>query len=98
VRLCELLSSFFSPVCVCVCVNGSRSPLPVLVLLPPLPTTTLPNIPPGVAHCAYSVVRTEGPRALFVGWSAAVARFLPQTAGSFLLLEEGRRRLGMEAF
>ncbi|KAI4301335.1 hypothetical protein L6164_034623 [Bauhinia variegata] len=48
-------------------------------------------------HCAYQVLRTEGPRALYKGGFAIFARLGPQTTITFILCEELRKLAGLKA-
>ncbi|OIV91303.1 hypothetical protein TanjilG_01834 [Lupinus angustifolius] len=48
-------------------------------------------------HCAYQVLLTEGPRALYKGGFAIFARLGPQTTITLLLCEELRKHAGLKA-
>lgn len=48
-------------------------------------------------HCAYQVILTEGPRALYKGGFATFARLGPQTTITFILLEKLREFAGLNA-
>ncbi|XP_054800264.1 uncharacterized protein LOC129304577 [Prosopis cineraria] len=48
-------------------------------------------------HCAYQVLLTEGPRALYKGGFAIFARLGPQTTLSLMLCEELRKLAGLKA-
>ncbi|XP_023903413.1 uncharacterized protein LOC112015258 isoform X5 [Quercus suber] len=48
-------------------------------------------------HCAYQVLRTEGPRGLYKGGLAIFARLGPQTMITFILVEELRKLAGLDA-
>ncbi|KAK3003242.1 hypothetical protein RJ639_018184 [Escallonia herrerae] len=48
-------------------------------------------------HCAYQVLRTEGPRGLYKGGSAIFARLAPQTTITFILCEKLRELSGLKA-
>ncbi|KAJ4727581.1 Mitochondrial substrate carrier family protein [Melia azedarach] len=48
-------------------------------------------------HCAYQVMRTEGPRALYKGGFAIFARLGPQTTITFILCEKLRELAGLNA-
>ncbi|CAK7348230.1 unnamed protein product [Dovyalis caffra] len=48
-------------------------------------------------HCAYQVILTEGPRALYKGGFAIFARLGPQTTITFILCEELRKLAGLDA-
>ncbi|XP_058082676.1 uncharacterized protein LOC131230739 isoform X2 [Magnolia sinica] len=48
-------------------------------------------------HCAYQVILTEGPRALYKGGLAIFARLGPQTMITFLVCEKLRQLAGMDA-
>ncbi|XP_057424236.1 uncharacterized protein LOC130717872 isoform X1 [Lotus japonicus] len=48
-------------------------------------------------QCAYQVLLTEGPRALYKGGFAIFARLGPQTTITFILCEELRKHAGLEA-
>ncbi|XP_004496002.1 uncharacterized protein [Cicer arietinum] len=48
-------------------------------------------------HCAYQVLLSEGPRALYKGGFAIFARLGPQTTITFILCEELRKLAGLEA-
>ncbi|KAL4202562.1 hypothetical protein AMTRI_Chr02g221700 [Amborella trichopoda] len=48
-------------------------------------------------HCAYQVVVTEGPRALYKGGFTTFARLGPQTTITFLVYEKLRELAGMKA-
>ncbi|KAM7277002.1 hypothetical protein ACFE04_018868 [Oxalis oulophora] len=48
-------------------------------------------------HCAYKVMTTEGPRALYKGGFTIFARLGPQTMITFLLCEELRKLAGLHA-
>ncbi|XP_068663796.1 uncharacterized protein [Aristolochia californica] len=48
-------------------------------------------------HCAYKVMQTEGPRALYKGGLAIFARLSPQTTITFLVCEKLRELAGMKA-
>ncbi|KAI5399250.1 uncharacterized protein LOC127092441 isoform X2 [Lathyrus oleraceus] len=48
-------------------------------------------------NCAYQVLLTEGPKALYKGGFAIFARLGPQTTITFILCEELRKHAGLEA-
>ncbi|KAF3971972.1 hypothetical protein CMV_004486 [Castanea mollissima] len=48
-------------------------------------------------HCAYQVLRTEGPRGLYKGGLAIFARLGPQTMITFILVEKLRKLAGLDA-
>ncbi|PON57205.1 Mitochondrial substrate/solute carrier [Parasponia andersonii] len=48
-------------------------------------------------HCAYQVVRTEGPKALYKGGFAIFARLGPQTTITLILCEKLRELAGLKA-
>ncbi|XP_030479963.1 uncharacterized protein LOC115697191 isoform X1 [Cannabis sativa] len=48
-------------------------------------------------HCAYQVIRTEGPKALYKGGFAIFARLGPQTTITFILCEKLRQLAGLKA-
>ncbi|GMI74006.1 hypothetical protein like AT4G03115 [Hibiscus trionum] len=48
-------------------------------------------------HCAYQVLRTEGPRGLYKGAFATFARLGPQTTITFMLCEKLRKLVGLNA-
>ncbi|XP_022728210.1 mitochondrial substrate carrier family protein ucpB-like isoform X1 [Durio zibethinus] len=48
-------------------------------------------------HCAYQVLRTEGPRGLYKGGFAIFARLGPQTTIIFILCEKLRKLVGLNA-
>ncbi|RYR70812.1 hypothetical protein Ahy_A02g005116 isoform B [Arachis hypogaea] len=48
-------------------------------------------------HCAYQVLLTEGPMALYKGGFAIFARIGPQTTITFILCEELRKLAGLKA-
>lgn len=48
-------------------------------------------------HCAYQVLRTEGPRGLYKGGLAIYARLGPQTTITFILVEKLRKLAGLNA-
>lgn len=48
-------------------------------------------------HCAYQVVCTEGPRALYKGGFAVFARLGPQSTITFILCEKLRELAGLNA-
>ncbi|KAK6239297.1 hypothetical protein QUC31_004766 [Theobroma cacao] len=48
-------------------------------------------------HCAYQVLRTEGPRGLYKGGFAIFARLGPQTTITFILCEQLRKLVGLNA-
>lgn len=48
-------------------------------------------------HCAYQVLRTEGPRGLYKGGFAIFARLGPQTTITFILCEKLRKLAGLNA-
>ncbi|KAG2697255.1 hypothetical protein I3843_07G097200 [Carya illinoinensis] len=48
-------------------------------------------------HCAYQVLRTEGPRGLYKGGLAIFARLGPQTTITFILCEKLRTLAGLNA-
>ncbi|XP_027365237.1 mitochondrial substrate carrier family protein ucpB isoform X2 [Abrus precatorius] len=51
----------------------------------------------GGFHCAYEVLLTEGPMALYKGGFAIFARLGPQTTITFILCEELRKLAGLKA-
>lgn len=51
----------------------------------------------GGFHCAYQVLLTEGPRGLYKGGFAILARLGPQTTITFILCEELRKLAGLKA-
>lgn len=48
-------------------------------------------------HCAYKVMLSEGPQALYKGSTAVFARLGPQTAITFIVYEKVREIAGMKA-
>lgn len=48
-------------------------------------------------HCAYQVMSTEGPRALYKGGFAMFARLGPQTTITFIVCEKLRELAGLKA-
>ncbi|KAK6937453.1 Mitochondrial substrate/solute carrier [Dillenia turbinata] len=48
-------------------------------------------------HCAYKVMATEGPKALYKGGFAIFARLGPQTTITFILCEKLRKMVGLDA-
>lgn len=48
-------------------------------------------------HCAYKVMLTEGPRALYKGGFTIFARLGPQTTITFILCEKLRQLSGLHA-
>jgi len=48
-------------------------------------------------HCAYKVMLSEGPQALYKGSTAVFARLGPQTAITFIVYEKVREIVGLKA-
>ena len=51
----------------------------------------------GPLHCAKEIIKTEGMRGLFKGWTANYARLGPQTTVIFVVMEQIRSLSGLSS-